>query len=198
MTIKSIRPKQPPRLADGNTVSVIMARTVKKGCELRFWNIETEIEIAMRKVKGFLAINHLSTMSEGNNEFITIVQFDSVENLTDWENSTLRSHLLGQLDELIEGDIRRKSVVGLEGMFDSPSAASTGQLKPPPKHKMAILVIAVIYVMLLILRPLINSVTTFLPAWAQLFFVVVTQVIIMTYVVMPSLTRWLSNWLFTK
>ena len=198
MTVKSIRPKQPPRLADGNTVSVIMARTIKTGCELAFWTIETEVEVELNNVTGFLAINHLPIMSNGNNEYITIVQFDSVEHLILWEQSAIRAVLLTKINELIDGDIRRKSVTGLEGMFDAPLVDTSIQLKVPPKYKMAILIIGVIFIMLQILSPMITSFAAFLPEWIRSFIVVVIQVLLMTYFVMPALTRWLSNWLFKK
>ncbi len=198
MTVKNIRPKHPMRLADGHTVSVIMARSIKTGCELAFWAAETEVELALDKASGFLAINHLPTITEGKNEYITIVQFDSVENLAQWEQSEIRAILLEKLNESIDGDIRRKSVTGLEGMFDMHSNDTSDKVMAPPKHKMAILIIGVIFTMLVVLRPVLNRFTSFLPEWAQLFIVVSIQVLLMTYFVMPALTRWLSKWLFAK
>lgn len=180
------------QIASGDTVSVIMARKFTVENEGHLWQLEKQFEHHLKLAPGFLSVNHFPTTDEHDREYISIFQFDSTDNLIRWERSPIRNQLLEQVDALIEGDIRRKKIIGLEGMFE-PSVAGS-----PPRHKMAILITLVIFTMLLILKPVVANVLDFLPMFLQLFILVSVQVSLMTYVVMPTLTRWLSNWLYQR
>jgi len=71
-------------------------------------------------------------------------------------------------------------------------------LIPPPRYKMVIVTIPVISLLLLTLVPQIHFVTEMLSVSYPIRFAiaVTTTVLLMTYLIMPLLTRLLRPWLF--
>lgn len=179
------------QVVSGDTVSVLMVRKVQPGCEDAFWALEGEIEAEVSQFPGFLTVSHLPT-ELGETEFMTVLQFDSVQSLTRWQDSEIRDRLLDKTDALVEGDVRRKSVTGLEGLFDAPPVAR------PQRYKMTIVLVAVILSLILTLRPLVAMAIGEVPPMLQTAVVVIVQVILMTYVVMPFVTKLLSGWLYRR
>ena len=185
----AVRSGRKARVVAGNSVSVLMVRKIKPGCESRFWSLESEIEAAVSRCAGFLGVSHLPTAG-GSNEYMTVLQFDSVANLSRWQDSSDRRKLLEQADALVQGDVRRRSVSGLEGLFDA------APLPQPRRYKMTLLLIVVILTMLLLLRPLVALALGDIAPTLQMAATVVVQVVLMTYWVMPGLTRLLRGWLY--
>ena len=185
-------------ISDGETVSVIMSRSIKFGCEQQFWTLDKEIKLALTQVPGFLSVNHFPTTTRNveNKEeetFITIAQFNNIESLMHWEESELREQLFSQQVELIIGDSKRRSITGLEGMF-APSLPL--QPTPPKRHKMALMITVIIFVQLVLFRPVLNYLLPQVPELFRSLILVVIQVSAMTYYIMPRLTQLLSNWLY--
>lgn len=177
------------RVVSGDSVSVLMVRTIKPGLEKEFWALEAEMEAAVAGFPGFSTVSHLPTAAS-ENEFMTVLQFDSVENLARWQESRARDELLERVDALVEGDVRRKSVTGLEGLFETSPMAS------PKRYKMTIVLTGVILGMILTLRPLVALAIGDMPPLIQTVAMVVIQVSLMMYLVMPLVTRLLSGWLY--
>jgi uncharacterized protein len=71
-------------------------------------------------------------------------------------------------------------------------------LPPPPRYKMVIVTIPVISILLLTLVPQINFLTEMLsiPFPVRLVIALTITVLLMSYVIMPLLTKLLKFWLF--
>ena len=63
---------------------------------------------------------------------------------------------------------------------------------------MALVLIVVVYSLIMGIHVLLEPWLSLLPGWLQTLCVVTGQVLLMTYVVMPRVTRLLKNWLFKK
>ena len=68
----------------------------------------------------------------------------------------------------------------------------------PPRYKMAIVVTGIIFVLVSILLPQIRLLTVGLPLLLSTLVGVATMVLLMTYVIMPSVTKLLRPWLSKK
>jgi antibiotic biosynthesis monooxygenase (ABM) superfamily enzyme len=68
----------------------------------------------------------------------------------------------------------------------------------PPRYKMAIVTMGVIFVLLNSVLPLVGQLTFGIPNLLSTFVTVVIIVLLMTYVIMPPLTRLLGPWLTDK
>jgi antibiotic biosynthesis monooxygenase (ABM) superfamily enzyme len=185
-------------ISEGETVSVLMSRNIKPGCEEKFWALDQQIQRAIKDVPGFLSVNHFPTTTRNATDkeelaIITIAQFDNIDSLMHWEESPMRAQLFEQQAELVIGDSRRRSITGLEGMF-APSQDL--QPTPPKRHKMALMIVVVIFGQLVLLRPVINYLLPQVPELLRSLILVVIQVTAMSYFIMPRLTRLLSKWLY--
>jgi hypothetical protein len=89
--------------------------------------------------------------------------------------------------------MRTQVLVGLESWFTLPTRSGVA---PPPRYKMAILTWATIFplitVIVVVSAPLLGS----LPVVVRLAATTAVTVSLMTWVVMPRVTRLLHRWLY--
>lgn len=175
--------------------TLIFRRTVRpgRGADYRQW-VEG-IQRASTDVKGFLGA---STMGHGatENEYISIVRFDSFDALRAWEESDLRREWLAKLPaDVVDGDAQVRRLEGLELWFTAPGVATP--VAPSP-HKMAVVLIVIVFCLVSALTPALRAVLGDAPQPVRALVMVVLQVGLMTYVIMPRVTRWLAGWLFRR
>ncbi|MGI9295019.1 MAG: antibiotic biosynthesis monooxygenase [Pseudomonadales bacterium] len=178
--------KHPYDAVNDQSVTVVVTRRVVPGREADYKQWAAEIGQVSERFPG-----HLGATLQGPtdaNEYHIIFRFDTVEHLRHWENSNERAELIEKLSQIVEGEARVERYCGLEFLFSSAVA-------PVQKYKMALVLTGVVFLMILILRPIVATVFPGLPATAQLFVTVMIQVAAMTYIVMPYVTRLLKNWL---
>ena len=99
-----------------------------------------------------------------------------------------------------EGEHIVEKQTGLEFWF-TPSSGNVDVDIPaavPPRYKMAIVIIPIIFVLVSLLLPQIRQLTVGLPVLISTLVGVGTMVLLMTYVIMPSVTRLLRPWLNRK
>jgi antibiotic biosynthesis monooxygenase (ABM) superfamily enzyme len=82
--------------------------------------------------------------------------------------------------------------------FKDKSSSPIIPLNPPPRYKMVIVTIPVISILISTLVPLIHFLTEILliPFPIRLVIAIAITVILMTYVIIPLLTKLLKPWLF--
>src|ERR671915_1010436 len=102
--------------------------------------------------------------------------------------------------KLVEADPDVQKLTGLEfwftPYFKDKSSSSITSLSPPPRYKMAIVTIPVISILLLTLVPQIHTLTEMLsiPFQIRLIIGITITVLLMTYLIMPILTKLLRSW----
>lgn len=87
-----------------------------------------------------------------------------------------------------ENEIRR--VPGLDWFTPDRSTPT------PPRYKMAIVLTGVIFVLSGIFTPIVKALFKGLPPILSQLITVAIQVVLLTYVILPRLTKLLSRWLF--
>lgn len=177
----------------GEPVTVIVTRTAKAGkvAEFEQW-MEGIIQAAM-KFQGFAGINVIRPQDPTRPEYVIIFHFDTHEDLSRWENSSERRDWAEKGRSVVEGEPKIEHKTGLEFWF----TPSPGQ-QAPARHKMAIVLVAVISSLLATVLPLIQLATESLHPALRLVIGVAIMVLLMTYVVMPAVTRLLRPWLYKK
>ncbi len=177
----------------GEPVTVIVTRTAKAGkvAEFEQW-MEGIIHAAM-KFQGFAGINVIRPQDPARPEYVIIFHFDTYENLARWENSPERREWAERGRSVVEGEPKIERRTGLEFWF-TPSPGTP----PPQRHKMVIVLVAVISSLLATVLPLIQLATEDLHPVLRLVIGVAIMVLLMTYVVMPAITRLLRPWLYRK
>lgn len=125
--------------------------------------------------------------------YVSIFRFDSLDTLEAFEASDLRRDALARVTPFVEGDAIWDRLTGLEVWFDAPPGTVAPQ---PVRWRMALLLIALVFVLVEVLSRLMTLLPFDMPPQLTLLTVVTAQVCLLTYVIMPPLTRRLAFWLF--
>jgi antibiotic biosynthesis monooxygenase (ABM) superfamily enzyme len=150
------------------------------------WMHETA-SIASR-FSGFLEKN-ICISAESERELINIFIFSSNECLQVWENSDERMLQNEKSEPFVEEIKQKMQLAGLEFMFPT--------VKAPKRWKMVIITVCVIFILLNILVPVLQQFFTLLhlPALLKSLFGVIVMVSLMTFLILPILSKLLSRWL---
>ena len=140
---------------------------------------------------------------ESSTEYVVIIRFASYDDLRRWEESAERAEWLTRLDPLLAATSTYRAETGLETWFQLPGQRA---VVPPPKWKMALLIILAIYPLLLVVHPLMGTVfdvpylgvpiTIGSEFVVRTFVTAVILVTLMTWVAMPLLTKLFRGWLY--
>lgn len=174
-------------------ITISIARKVKKGSEKEYEKWEKEVIQAAAKYKGYMGTNFLRPNSATEHKYIIIYRFDSYQNACKWEDSAERRKWLEKVDPFLEGEAVKQKKSGLEVWFELPEIEAA---KPAPRYKMAIVLTVVLYILSvglnMLLMPLLKH-----NAWQlNILIILIINVILMTWVIMPKVTKLLKNWLF--
>lgn len=182
------------RPGEEGPVTVSISRRARQGREGDYEAWIRGITGAASEFPGHQGVSVLRPSAATDGRYVLIYRYDSYANCANWENSGTRADWLAKLDDLIEGTAETRHVTGLEAWFDLPEVPISAP--HPPRHKMAlilvIVVFALVYPMQLGLTPAMGS----LPHWGKTLTIVVIQVLLMTYLVMPRVTQALKRWLY--
>ena len=143
---------------------------------------------------GFLDVNFIKPNDPASPEYITIVKFDSQENISGWMNSDIHARWLTKLPDLINQDTDVQKASGLELWFSRPKCLISADA--PPFWKQVVLSIAIVYPLIVLLNLALKPVTGHLPWLLSLFISVVILSCVLTYPIMPFATKLLRNWLY--
>jgi antibiotic biosynthesis monooxygenase (ABM) superfamily enzyme len=176
-------------------VTVIVTRRAKKGRIKEFEEWMDGIIHAAMKFEGHMGINVIKPTDPADPSYVIIFRFNNYRNLLIWERSDERKKWIEKGEGVIEGKAKVEKLTGLEFWF-TPS--TIGRPATPPRHKMALVTGAVIFVLLSTLIPQLQIFTSNFPPILAILTGVVIMVPLMTYVIMPLVTRVLRPWLFKK
>src|SRR5919198_236669 len=148
------------------------------------------------KFEGHMGANIIRPHDLSNPEYVIIIRFNTYENLSRWEKSEVRKEWLKKSRDVTEGEPRTEIQTGLEFWFTP--LASNEQVTLPPRYKMAMVTGSIVFVLLSTLIPQIRQLTSTMPFLLSTLIGVVIMVLLMTYVIMPLVTRLLRPWLSKK
>lgn len=139
---------------------------------------------------GYLATEFLEPHGKMD-EWVDVVRYDSLEDLEHWMESKERRDLLKELDGVVESRHAHR-VTGLEGWFamNRPGETATA----PPSWKQALAVLLALY-------PTVMALTFLNPLWqnrslsVRMLFGNILSVALLTWLVMPAVSRLLGFWL---
>ncbi|HEY9098018.1 MAG TPA: hypothetical protein VIN38_04030 [Thiobacillus sp.] len=173
---------------DEQSVTAVVTRRIVPGREPDYLAWAYEVEQVAARFPGHQGITY--KLQGEDNECHAVFRFDTVEHLLDWEESDERKHWTAKLDGIVEGEARIDRLTGLEFLFQD-------QLHPKA-HKMALVLTAAIFLIVVILNPFFSFLATTMPAtpeWLLLLVRVILQVLLLTYLIMPRVMRILAPWL---
>ena len=190
-------------------ITVIVTRTAKKGRIKEFEDWMDGIVHESLKFEGHLGVDVIRPVEQSKPEYVIIFRFNTLNNLLKWERSQARKKWLEKSKDVVEGEDKVQKLTGLEFWFTphsphlvKPEANNNEDTSPPmnvpPRYKMAIVTVGIIFVLLYTLIPPIRQLTETLPLLLSDLLGVIIIVLLMTYLIMPSVTRLLKPWLYKK
>lgn len=182
--------------ADASPVTVSVSRRVTPGREADYEAWVHEVVAVAAGFAGHQGVNILRPSAGTGDRYVLIYRFDSAGHAADWEQSAERARLIAQLEGIADdAGEERKRVTGLEVWFDLPEVPAAAHA---PRYKMALVLIAVVFLIVFPLQVYLGPVLSGFPAWMRSLVIVVIQVLLMTYLVMPRVTALLKPWLFAS
>lgn len=178
-------------ITDG-PVTLSVTRRVRPGREADFEAWAAEGSRTASTFPGHLGVGVLRPTPGGPPEYTLVVRFDRYANFKSWQESPERAAWLGRAFDLIEGEPREQVQPGMEFWFTPPAS---GTLRQPPRWKMAALTVLALYPVNLGLNLLLGPLLDDLGLSARLLVLAVLIVVLMTYGVMPLVTRAFAGWL---
>ena len=152
------------------------------------------INQAARQFEGYLGTDIIRPRDHNYPEYVTIVKFDNYENFRHWRSSAVCQEWLENVQDLvIERTTQQRS--GMELWFTLPKNASY-QPPQPAYYKQVIVGAISVYPLILFTNATLGPFLKGLPDKLALFISVVFLSSLLTYPVMPWLTRALSFWLY--
>jgi antibiotic biosynthesis monooxygenase (ABM) superfamily enzyme len=127
-----------------------------------------------------------------------LYRFADQASLDKWQSSPQRAWWLGSAQGLV-GESRVEHRTGIEGWFDEPESRDVQDLRPPaaapPRWKQAIVIWMAFFPLSLVLGLLLSNVGLDLGIVVRTFVSTLVATPIMTYALLPWMTRAFAWWL---
>ena len=127
-----------------------------------------------------------------------LYRFDSAASLAAWVASSQRRWWLVSAQGLV-GESRKEQRTGIEGWFDAPREHDVQDLRPqpaaPPRWKQAVMIWVAFFPLSLLIAYLFGVVAPDVALVPRVLVSTVLMTPVMTYGVLPQLTRRLEWWL---
>lgn len=173
-------------------VTVTVARRVTPGREREFEDWYDGIIGAASRHSGFLGAGILRPHTAGQ-DWHVVYRFADAEALRAWEASDERARWLREADDLIE-ETGVQRVSGLETWFAMPGRTAPA----PPRWKMFLVTLAAIVPLVLLMNVAVLPVISGWPLVGRTLVFSGTLTVLMTWVVMPRMTRVFRRFLYGR
>lgn len=180
----------PDAQADG-PVTISIVRTVAPGREAEFEAWVKGITAEALTFPGHMGVNVIKPRPPSR-EYVTIFRFDNCAHLEAWKHSPVREAWLHRLEGIIEGEPQERKGTGLEFWFSLPELP----VAHPSPHKMVLVLTVVVYAVILVINGTLVPLMADWPYPLRALLIVFLQVALLTYFVMPRVSRWLKRWLY--
>ena len=174
------------------TVTVVVTRKVKHGRESQYEDWLRRLLNESKSLKGYIG-STIQRPPPGSTEYTSIFRFDTVDNLRKFEESELRSRYLREVVDYVEADAIWKKYTGLEFWFSPPKGAIIPQ---PSRLRMTLVTLAIVFGLVISIGQIVNMVAGEVLPYIRLFVTISIEIFLMTYVLMPRITRLLSKWIY--
>jgi antibiotic biosynthesis monooxygenase (ABM) superfamily enzyme len=173
-------------------VSVVISTRIKPGEEQAYREWARKIAAAQAKSPGFLGYRFEPPVPGVQDDWLTILRFDSEANLQTWLDSPARKKLLEESEAFTEECHARIARTGFDQWFEQAGAP------PPPGWKQNMIVLLALYPAVVLIAALIDQPFLTgrlgLPHWAALFVDCIISVAVLSLVV-PWISERLDWWL---
>lgn len=158
----------------------------------------TGINNAAQQAEGFLGVEVLHPRDNEYSEYVVIVRFDSYSHLRQWVTSSTYQRWIEKSQGLISRRSLRHMTLGMEIWFSKPRPSPATDPPQPPYYKKVVLGVLAVYPLILLANVILGSLLEPLPPRLGLLISVTFVSALLTYPVMPMLTKLLDFWLYPQ
>ncbi len=173
-------------------VTIIIRRSVKPGSEVQYEEQLNELARQAKELDGYLGAEFHRPIGQSRT-YTSIVRFSDLSALEKFEASELRSTFLRRVEPYVSGDAVWQKLTGLEFWFEPPVGT---QVPQPSQFRMALLLILVVFLLVYVIGGAIGALLNDWPYFARLLLTITIEIFIMTYLIMPRLTKTLARWIY--
>jgi uncharacterized protein len=177
---------------DGDLVTVVVSHPVDPADEEAFLAWQRRVTDAERKFAGFRGAELFRPVAGVQDEWTALYRYDTDEHLNAWLESAERRRLLDEGRRFKDFSLHR-----ISSPFGSWFAQQAGdeQGGGPPQWKTAFSVLVGLYPTVVVLTLIISALWRKAELWVSLLVGNILSVTLLTWVVMPLVTRALRFWL---
>lgn len=169
----------------------LVRRRVKPGCVPAYEALVRAMFEEAKRFPGYLSAELIPPETPGG-EYQIIQRFATTDDLARWNASAERLSWLEKLAPVAEGEPEYRLLHGLDAWF-APAALPVA--KAPARWRLTMVSWLGIYPTVAILLIFVAPYLEFLPVLLRIAVITGMVAMLMAYVIMPRLTRWLGPWI---
>lgn len=170
-------------------VTLVSSIRLRLGTEAEHRVLHSRAVNAARRIGGFVSTELREPVPGAQRDTVALLTFESREALDRWLDSDERQEILTAVDALAEGDRTINVVGGFVGWFGAEGGNT------PPRWKQATVVLAALLPFVFITPAVTDALWPELPSAAATAVGAAVNVGLLTWLVVPALTRLLRRWL---
>ncbi|MBP2134480.1 antibiotic biosynthesis monooxygenase (ABM) superfamily enzyme [Methanomicrobium sp. W14] len=174
------------------SITQIKTHHLKKGRREEFEKELSRLSEIFSNLPGYCGANFFKSCDEKDSDYTVVLKFRSKKDYDNWNGSPEKRWWIQREKELTVSPPDFYTVSGLESWFTLPGNRI---LKPPRKYKQAAVTWLAVCI-LAVLTPLENTVFGSFPFIVQKMIDTAILVTLLSYALMPALTRVFSFWLY--
>jgi antibiotic biosynthesis monooxygenase (ABM) superfamily enzyme len=171
------------------TVTAVASFRVRPGFEDRHAAALEQLLDRLRRAPGFVRSEVFEPVAGVQDETVVVFAFDGREHLDQWLASRARREALAEIDELVEGERTVNVVGGFGGWFGEPGMVDV------KRWKQALVVLLALFPTSLVLTVVRGWLLPDAGLVLAVLFGNVLGVIVLSWLLMPALTKLLADWL---
>lgn len=178
---------------DQHQVTAVISHRVKPDQQQAYEQWLHGISAVAQQFEGHMGVNFIRPQDPHRPDYVIILKFDCYRNLKTWMDSSVRQDWIDQVQPLVQQEQDVQILTGLETWFTLPGRMVQ---TPPARYKMALLTSLSVFIMAQSLRIVLAPLLSSLPVLLGSFLLTVLTVFLLTYIVMPRVTRAAYRWLY--
>ncbi|MCA6532324.1 MAG: antibiotic biosynthesis monooxygenase [Pseudanabaena sp.] len=153
------------------------------------------INQSVQQFEGFMGVEIIRPRDHQYPEYVVIVKFDNYAHCKNWLASSVYQQWMQRSEEFISNRSQQHQQNGLELWFSLPKSKSVNPPEPP-YYKQVIIGVITVYPLILLSNLLVAPLLQGLPALLSLLISVTFTCALLSYPVMPYITKILAFWLY--
>jgi antibiotic biosynthesis monooxygenase (ABM) superfamily enzyme len=178
---------------DDAPITVNIVRTVRHGHEEEFEGLVRRFIPVALTFPGHLGVHVVKPAAGTSRDYHVVIKFATTAQWRSFRDWPQYVQFRAEIEPLLEREPCIHEMVGLESWFTLPNAPA---LQPLPKWKMALVTLLAVYPTSLLITTLLRPRVTHWPLALQNLLFAATMVGLLTWLIMPLLTRLLASWLY--